>query len=152
AGDAGLRALLNGELTERAQRPLVNSRPLAAASAGRDISQLAAHVAARPLSSLDLGVKVPEEFQGLFSETEFMLWGPDDETRTRMATQALEATDKYPLVKPPPKQPDPEPVPAPTPPVAQIPVPAAPPPAAPQERPREFVPPALVEHNIPLED
>ncbi len=157
AGDAGLRALLNGELAERAQRsrPLVNSRPLAASSAGREMSQLAAHVAARPLSSLDLGVKVPEEFQGLFSETEFMLWGPDDETRTRMATQALEATDKYPRVKPPPKQPDPEPAaPAPAPPAAQAPAPAAPvaPPPAPPERPREFVPPALVEHNIPLED
>src|SRR5215831_16274747 len=114
AGDAGLRALLNGEKTERAQRsrPLVNSRPLSGSSAGREKSQVASHVAARPLSSLDLGVKVPEEFQGLFSETEFMLWGPDDETRTRMATQALEATDKYPRVKPPPKQPAAEPEPS----------------------------------------
>jgi tetratricopeptide (TPR) repeat protein len=148
AGDAGLRALLNGELSERAQRsrPLASSRPLAASSAGREMSQLAAHVAARPLSSLDLGVKVPEEFQGLFSETEFMLWGPDDETRTRMATQALEATDKYPLVKPPKNSPAPHPAaPAPSP------EPAAAPPAAP-ERPHEFVPPALIEHNIPLQD
>jgi hypothetical protein len=112
------------------------------------MSQLAAHVAARPLSSLDLGVKVPEEFQGLFSETEFMLWGPDDETRTRMATQALEATDKYPRVKPPVNPPAPQPA---------TPEPAAPPrvtapPPAPPERPREFVPPALIEHNIPLQD
>lgn len=161
AGDAGLRALLNGEKTERAQRPRANSRPLAASQPGREVSQLAAHVAARPLSSLDLGVKVPEEFQGLFSETEFMLWGPDDETRTRMATQALEATDKYPRVKPPPKQTLPIPPapltapPAPTPPVAEAP-PTAPTqatltPAAPA-RPQEFVPPALIEHGIPLED
>ena len=161
AGDAGLRALLNGEKTERAQRPRANSRPLAASQPGREVSQLAAHVAARPLSSLDLGVKVPEEFQGLFSETEFMLWGPDDETRTRMATQALEATDKYPRVKPPPKQTLPIPPapltapPAPTPPVVEAP-PTAPTqatltPAAPA-RPHEFVPPALIEHGIPLED
>ena len=161
AGDAGLRALLNGEKTERAQRPRANSRPLAASQPGREVSQLAAHVAARPLSSLDLGVKVPEEFQGLFSETEFMLWGPDDETRTRMATQALEATDKYPRVKPPPKQTLPIPPapltapPAPTPPVVEAP-PTAPTqatltPAAPA-RPQEFVPPALIEHGIPLED
>jgi tetratricopeptide (TPR) repeat protein len=154
AGDAGLRALLNGEKTERAQRPRPNSRPIAAAQAGREVSQLAAHVAARPLSSLDLGVKVPEEFQGLFSETEFMLWGPDDETRTRMATQALEATDKYPRVKPPPKQ---------TLPVAPDPPPPAPkgdaqpisetPPVTPTAtaRPQEFVPPALIEHGIPLD-
>ena len=132
AGDAGLRALLNGEKTERAQRPRPNSRPLAAAQAGREVSQLVAHVAARPLSSLDLGVKMPEEFQGLFSETEFMLWGPDDETRTRMATQALEATDKYPRVKPPPKQmtavaPEPPP---PAPKVTARPIPE-PPPVAP---------------------
>jgi tetratricopeptide (TPR) repeat protein len=161
AGDAGLRALLNGEKTERAQRPRANSRPLAAAQTGREMSQLVAHVAARPLSSLDLGVKVPEEFQGLFSETEFMLWGPDDETRTRMATQALEATDKYPRVKPPPKQPAPEAPPVATappvveaPPMTPAPAPspqAAPAPAAPA-RPQEFVPPALVEHGIPLED
>ncbi len=154
AGDAGLRALLNGELSERAQRsrPLASSRPLAASSAGRDMSQLAAHVAARPLSSLDLGVKVPEEFQGLFSETEFMLWGPDDETRTRMATQALEATDKYPRVKPPQNPPAPQPAaPAPAPEPAAAPRDTAPPPTTP-ERPREFVPPALIEHNIPLQD
>src|SRR5262249_38490692 len=101
--------------------------------------------------SLDLGVKVPEEFQGLFSETEFMLWGPDDETRTRMATQALEATDKYPRVKPPPKQPAPEPEPsAPTPPTVEAPPVDAAPPAA--ERPQEFVPPALIEHGIPIQD
>jgi tetratricopeptide (TPR) repeat protein len=161
AGDAGLRALLNGEKTERAQRPRANSRPLDAAQTGREMSQLAAHVAARPLSSLDLGVRVPEEFQGLFSETEFMLWGPDDETRTRMATQALEATDKYPRVKPPPKQPTPEAPPAATappvveaPPVTPAPAPfpqATPTPGAPA-RPQEFVPPALIEHGIPLED
>jgi tetratricopeptide (TPR) repeat protein len=156
AGDAGLRALLNGEKTERAQRPRANSRPLAASQAGREVSQLAAHVAARPLSSLDLGIKVPEEFQGLFSETEFMLWGPDDETRTRMATQALEATDKYPRVKPPPKQPAPEAPPAATaPPVVEAPptapTQATPTPAAPA-RPQEFVPPALIEHGIPLHD
>ncbi len=161
AGDAELRALLNGEKIERAQRPRANSRPLAASQPGREVSQLAAHVAARPLSSLDLGVKVPKEFQGLFSETEFMLWGPDDETRTRMATQALEATDKYPRVKPPPKQTLPIPPapltapPAPTPPVVEAP-PTAPTqatltPAAPA-RPHEFVPPALIEHGIPLED
>jgi tetratricopeptide (TPR) repeat protein len=153
AGDTGLRALLNGERAERAQRsrPLVNSRPLAGSSAGREVSQLAAHVAARPLSSLDLGVKVPEEFQGLFSETEFMLWGPDDETRTRMATQALEATDKYPRVKPPPKQPAAEPEPsAPTLPTVEAPhVDAAP---LASERPQEFVPPALIEHGIPVQD
>lgn len=152
AGDMGLRALLNGEQAERAQRsrPLVNSRPLAGSS-GRAPSQVAAHVAARPLSSLDLGVTVPEEFQGLFSETEFMLWGPDDETRSRLATQALEATDKYPRVKLPPKQPAPQPAP----PVAAPPSAAAPPVAAapaPAERPREFVPPALIEHGIPLQD
>ncbi len=161
AGDAGLRALLNGEKTERAQRPRANSRPLAASQPGREVSQLAAHVAARPLSSLDLGIKVPEEFQGLFSETEFMLWGPDDETRTRMATQALEATDKYPRVKPPPKQTLPIPPapltapPAPTPPVVEAPptapTQATPTPAAPA-RPQEFVPPALIEHGIPLQD
>ena len=161
AGDAGLRALLNGEKTERAPRPRANSRPLAASQPGREVSQLAAHVAARPLSSLDLGIKVPEEFQGLFSETEFMLWGPDDETRTRMATQALEATDKYPRVKPPPKQTLPIPPapltapPAPTPPVVEAPstapTQATPTPAAPA-RPREFVPPALIEHGIPLQD
>jgi tetratricopeptide (TPR) repeat protein len=161
AGDAGLRALLNGEKTERAQRPRANSRPLAASQGGREVSQLAAHVAARPLSSLDLGIKVPEEFQGLFSETEFMLWGPDDETRTRMATQALEATDKYPRVKPPPKQTlpiSPAPLtapPAPTPPVVEAP-PTAPTQAAPtpatSARPHEFVPPALIEHGIPLQD
>ncbi|HEY7095062.1 MAG TPA: tetratricopeptide repeat protein, partial [Ktedonobacterales bacterium] len=156
AGDAGLRALLNGEKTERAQRPRANSRPLAAAQGGREVSQLAAHVAARPLSSLDLGIKVPEEFQGLFSETEFMLWGPDDETRTRMATQALEATDKYPRVKPPPKQPAPEAPPAVTaPPVVEAPptapTQATPTPAVPT-RPQEFVPPALIEHGIPLHD
>jgi tetratricopeptide (TPR) repeat protein len=161
AGDTGLRALLNGEKTERAQRPRANSRPLAASQPGREVSQLAAHVAARPLSSLDLGVKVPEEFQGLFSETEFMLWGPDDETRTRMATQALEATDKYPRVKPPPKQTLPIPPapltapPAPTPPVVEAPstapTQATPTPAAPA-RPQEFVPPALIEHGIPLQD
>jgi tetratricopeptide (TPR) repeat protein len=162
AGDAGLRALLNGEKTERAQRPRANSRPLAASQGGREVSQLAAHVAARPLSSLDLGIKVPEEFQGLFSETEFMLWGPDDETRTRMATQALEATDKYPRVKAPPKQTlpvAPEP-PTPSPKVTARPVPegsptaptqAAPTPAA-SARPHEFVPPALIEHGIPLQD
>jgi tetratricopeptide (TPR) repeat protein len=155
AGDAGLRALLNGEKTERAQRPRANSRPLAAAQTGREVSQLAAHVAARPLSSLDLGVKVPEELQGIFSETEFMLWGPDDETRTRMATQALEATDKYPRVKPPPKQtlpiaPEPPP---PAPKVTARPMPETPPtaPAAPA-RPQEFVPPALIEHGISLQD
>jgi tetratricopeptide (TPR) repeat protein len=151
AGDTGLRALLNGEpLSERAQRsrPLVNSRPLAAAGSGaaqRDVMQMAA----RSLSSLDLSVKVPEEFQGLFSETEFMLWGPDDETRARLATQALEATDKYPRVKAPKKT---APVPleesAPTAP----PAPSAPPtPPTPEAR-REFVPPALIEHNIPLQD
>jgi tetratricopeptide (TPR) repeat protein len=151
AGDAGLRGLLNGEKSERAQRsrPLVNSRPLTASSAGREMSQVAAHIAARPLSSLDLGVKVPEEFQGIFSETEFMLWGPDDETRTRIATQALEATDKYPRVKPPPKQPDPATAPPePAPPIVEATPPVAP---APQH-PREFVPPALIEHGIPLQD
>jgi tetratricopeptide (TPR) repeat protein len=161
AGDAGLRALLNGEKTERAQRPRANSRPLAASQGGREASQLAAHVAARPLSSLDLGIKVPEEFQGLFSETEFMLWGPDDETRTRMATQALEATDKYPRVKPPPKQTLPIPPtpltapPAPAPPVVDA-QPTAPTQAASttaaSSRPHEFVPPALIEHGIPLQD
>jgi tetratricopeptide (TPR) repeat protein len=159
AGDAGLRALLNGEKTERAQRTQASSRPLAASPAGREVSQLAAHVAARPLSSLDLGIKVPEEFQGLFSETEFMLWGPDDETRTRMATQALEATDKYPRVKPSPKQTLPIPPapleapPAPTPPADEAPptVPTQAVPVAPV-RPQEFVPPALIEHGIPLED
>jgi tetratricopeptide (TPR) repeat protein len=159
AGDAGLRALLNGEKAERAPRPRANSRPLAAAQTGREVSQLAAHVAARPLSSLDLGVKVPEEFQGLFSETEFMLWGPDDETRTRMATQALEATDKYPRVKPPPKQTLPIPPapltvpPAPTPPVVEAsPAAPAPPVPTPSARPQEFVPPALIEHGISLQD
>jgi tetratricopeptide (TPR) repeat protein len=160
AGDLGLRALLNGEKTERAQRsrPLANSRPLAAAQSGRDVSQIAAHVAARPLSSLDLGVKVPEEFQGLFSETEFMLWGPDDETRTRMATQALEATDKYPRVKPPPKHtlPIPPEPPPPSPKVTARPVPETPPvapaPPTPPAPAQEFVPPALIEHGIPLQD
>jgi tetratricopeptide (TPR) repeat protein len=138
SGDAGLRALLNGELqVERPpqSRPLVSSRPLGA-SAGRDVAEMAA----RPLSSLDLGAKVPEEFQGLFSETEFMLWGPDEETRTRMAAQALEATDKYARVKAPAKKADPDPAPPP---------PAAPPPAQP---PDEFVPPALIEHGIGPQD
>src|SRR5207249_2075803 len=95
----------------------------------------------------------------LFSETEFMLWGPDDETRTRMATQALEATDKYPRVKPPPKHPIPDaPPPAAAPPAIEAP-PRAPAASAPvsssqaaSARPREFVPPALIEHGIPLQD
>jgi tetratricopeptide (TPR) repeat protein len=69
AGDRGLQSLLFGDQ---------------AGAGGRDPTDSAS----RPLASLAPQGALPAGTQQLLSETEYMLWGPDEETRARAALAA----------------------------------------------------------------
>lgn len=151
AGDAGLRALLAGEQLGAASgqrpqvsRPLVGARPVTSTlGSGRPV----AGNTSLPLSALPAG-GLPAEFQNLFSETEYMIWGPDEETRARQVVASQQKTSTTLSA--------PEDVvlaqhPAPPTPEAAAPLPEQPA-VDPLARSASFVPPALIEQGAPLDE
>ncbi|HEX9068797.1 MAG TPA: tetratricopeptide repeat protein [Ktedonobacterales bacterium] len=82
-GDVALEAMLGGGeyVTARPglHRPLAGTRVTSTRLSEAQITAMAA----RPLSSMDLSSTVAPDVRTLFSETEFMLWGPEEEARQR---------------------------------------------------------------------
>jgi len=152
AGDRSLRALLLGDQAQGAA------------------GQRAADSASRTLASLTPTGTLSSDLQHIFSETEYMLWGPDEETRARAAlaaragaeqaaragaaagaeqARAQQATTGQPRRTAPPLQPRQRQ----TGPLARPQTnPPAGPPTGPLGRPGQFVPPALVEHGANMDE